>query len=834
MKILFKGITRRAKEYELFLQREWNVSTFSFMKVSGQSSPEASTWSLAGPVVSDEEGPGKPGEYLMVKALFLQIVYEHSTVADSLRNAGTGTQMQYPHSPFQDSGSAFSWRGDVVHPDEAIQPRINQPKQYTESHAAKAAKSSSQKQPSPERYKSISAQIAAFKFSTLVPMEILRGWGPTHRVILKTGNASLAQYDLIKLSRIWSQAIGSTYSPSWSASYQLLRGFSDVDVEKLCKLMEEGLHRFTYWSLFARLSMKEKEGAVDEKWWLSFGKKLNDIGHPNSEALYEQLVAVGLKYIDVDALETARALTNALNLVGFPDKGLIFQNREGNPADKKTEHTALTQMGKAITSELTSESPASQVEISLVTKPQSRHSMPVCQPPTTTTSFSILPDEAGERIVMPSRNCYPARKAVVSEAMYGGELISQDMCNITLPEEPTSTEIMPSSPDMMEQVIASLDAAIGQPLSSPEPMKERTPSQIPRPLTMRKSQTTLFKSKSTSIKSSRQKRQDSPHEPASPRVTREKGWISAGDIEDFDPANITWEDVVYTGPSHMSNKAKGKLPVDLDLPISNILSRLYSKGAQSQMTLPNTITGKSVSKPVALRVGPEPCAKSQDNSVAGPSGHSATRSTSLSKIQTSCANSVQTVPGKPFSNTMPLRPRAHSHSNCQAGLAARDITRPVSMSFTRKPSDLPTLPGNEAKTPHTSPRPIVTRVSIQGVTSNSSIPSEKDGVSEDKTLRAPLGPGLLESSLPGIPVPRRTTHMPGTFVESDVGFAMQRYGPEDVVRPELSSFPVATVCQETPQQTSFTEGFVFFCPEDLQSLFTNARLANVGISDLPP
>src|SRR5690242_8127834 len=197
-----------------------------------------------------------------------------------------------------------NWNTDAISLD--IKYLLDQCQRQTEAYAAKSwdlafAKSTS-----------IPARINAFHFSTLVPMGILSGFAPTYRVLLKTNNCLVARRDMVQLSQIWSQLVGSAPILRALELNNPLRNLRKADGEKLCKLMEEGFHSCVYWALSVKTSAIYGEGAMGSDWWQDFEAKLEATGSMDVEAIAEQLVVVASNNVNVPSLESVARAIKAL------------------------------------------------------------------------------------------------------------------------------------------------------------------------------------------------------------------------------------------------------------------------------------------------------------------------------------------------------------------------------------------------------------------------------------------------------------------------------------------------------------------------------------------
>ncbi|KAF1358870.1 hypothetical protein EJ07DRAFT_156260 [Lizonia empirigonia] len=602
LKKFIQGVARSAKGLDVFTETQWNASTAS----------------LARSVATEPERFRRPSKSRTIK----QRASNYSAypfIEPATPEPGVPI-LSYPGAAAgaASTESFYTWtRGDDITEGD-VQALLARFHRHTAEQMANSTGFASSAILPLGRSTSISAQIATFQFSTLVPMDTLRGFDATYRVMLKTGNTVLAQNDLMQLSHIWNQVMESAPSPVWLRTCQPLRVLSDYDAEKLCKLMEESLHRYAFWAFLTEISVTQNEGAVDIKWWSEFEDKLDSIGYPDDKTLYEQLVVVGSEYINVDALATVMALAAALDVASRSDRVSVIQDVGTEAADEENELLFLTDQEEAITPEIAEDIPVQRFETSSLLVPQSSRAE---------VSLPVLRDEVEQEIIAPLRILRSEKKIsasveepgestsfqpAVNKSIHHEEVILRAACNSPLPnEEPSSTDIASSSSDIMGELQASLDAAIGELVTLPEPVMQRNPSPLPRALETRKSRPMLAKRESTDGKPALQKRRDSPQEePISPPITRENGWISAENLKDFRPEDVLHDIALNEKTSRMSEKARGKLPVSRSSkrPISFAAARRSSSRQGSSGATPArriSARGASVQttrKPLSLPV----------------------------------------------------------------------------------------------------------------------------------------------------------------------------------------------------------------------------------------
>lgn len=620
LKKLSQGVTRSAKGLDVFTQTQWNASTASLAR-SVAAEPERFRRSSRSRI--NKQRATKYSAYPFIES------------------ATPEPRVPILSYPGEAAGAAstesfYTWTdGDEI-TEADVQALLARFHRHTAEQMADSTGFPSSAVLPLGRSTSISAQIATFQLSTLVPMDTLRGFDPTYRVMLKAGNTVLAQNDLMQLSHIWNQVMECATSPVWLRTCQPLRVLSDYDAEKLCKLMEESLHRYAFWAFLTEISITQNEGAVDIRWWTEFEDKLDSIGYPDDKTLYEQLIIVGSEYINGDALATVMALAAALDLANCSDRASVIQDVEIEASDEENELLFLTYQEEVTNPKIAEDFREQCSETSSPLVPQSsiaeipppvlhekveqeiiaplrifRSEMRIstsserpgewssfqpteneaihdeevilraaCNSPhpneepssigITSTSLDIMGEILAsldaaieDPVTLPEHGESSPFQPTLNEAIHGEEAILRAACNSPLPNEPTSNEIASSSSDIMGEMLASLDAAVGEIGTISEPVMERNPSLPPRPLEIRKSRPMLAKRESKDGKPALQKRQDSPQdEPISPPITRENGWISAVDLKDFRPEDVLHEIALNEKASRMSTeKARVKLPV---------------------------------------------------------------------------------------------------------------------------------------------------------------------------------------------------------------------------------------------------------------------------------
>lgn len=88
--------------------------------------------------------------------------------------------------------------------------------------------------------------MVAFSFSTMIPMETIHRFKPAQCTAIMASNLIMATQDMMKLSQIWSRLFSPSPPVQCLISMNPLLILSDDEAEKLCRLMEHGLHCWAY------------------------------------------------------------------------------------------------------------------------------------------------------------------------------------------------------------------------------------------------------------------------------------------------------------------------------------------------------------------------------------------------------------------------------------------------------------------------------------------------------------------------------------------------------------------------------------------------------------
>jgi hypothetical protein len=289
--------------------------------------------------------------------------------------------------------------------------------------------------PPPTQKTSISARLAAFYFSTLVPMDLVSKFPQAHGASIALDNAQRASQDMALLSNIWDSFIGDApgkWSLRLSSRMRLLR---EADFKKLCNLMEEGLRCWAYWTRFARQSETRREEDMDNKWRRDDVVKIASTNDFDAPEIAKQLIVVGWKYVDLSTLRSTMEMIKSLDTV---------------PSSARDEECQRTKLVR-------------------------RWSMTVT-PPQLKRGYS------DEVVIEPFRSLrFSKDNPILVE-------IHKKSSN----NDNTVLETVSSSSDILREVNEKLDAAISQrSVSPPASIIDRKGSQLPRPLTIRKARPVL-------------------------------------------------------------------------------------------------------------------------------------------------------------------------------------------------------------------------------------------------------------------------------------------------------------------------------------------------------
>ncbi|KAF3008824.1 hypothetical protein E8E13_010716 [Curvularia kusanoi] len=199
--------------------------------------------------------------------------------------------------------------------EEDAEDICKQLKLYTQVYSTRSA------EPLSPRNTSISARLAMFYPSTLVPMDLVLKFPPALYTSIIADNARRASLDMVELNQIWSEFIGPAPG-SWrillSSRMQLL---SESEVEKLCKLATESLYCWAYWTLSIKMRGTGKEGAMNDDRWRDYVAKLAYTNHFDASAIAKQLIVVGWKYIDISDLRSTIDMVKVLEMSMSPVRG---------------------------------------------------------------------------------------------------------------------------------------------------------------------------------------------------------------------------------------------------------------------------------------------------------------------------------------------------------------------------------------------------------------------------------------------------------------------------------------------------------------------------------
>jgi hypothetical protein len=554
------------------------------------------------------------------------------------------------------------------------------------------------------RGSSIRAHMAAFSFNTLVPMDIIPRFEPAQRTATMANNLIVATRDMMKLSQIWSRLFSPTPALQCLISANPLLILSDDDAEKLCQLMEHGLHCWAYWSLATELSVNEEE-AMDDEWLSDLGAKLDDMGRPDTEAIFHQIASFGADYVDAPHLESVMRKTKCL------DVGMSIRRRSTRRVPSTFLNDEVFELD-AVETEIKRASPTDKAPVSSGPNRESR---------------PMIPTEEGSQH-QPTHEQTTHQEELIFETRR--ESVSAD-------EESNLEELVPSSPGILEELNAALDEALDENTNGfPEPVEDESPWEV-LPCTTKTSQPAQTRCNGTWPRHSQHRKGQVQHEPASFRLTHENGWISAEVLansspEDFDLGSLLPKDNELPGPPHLSERAKGKLPMarseSARLFPGHIVVPPY-RGPATSRTLPRGMTfGESAPNPQAppakfnhrQRI-PQPHVQTQAVPRAGSTDQTVARSPFVAATMRSLSTATRAKPTPKTSQTLPrsFTMRTNSH------------LKPPSPAHTSKPNRLETARRllNASANPARSSG--AARISLSGTTSS--------GVTS-RASRVPLGP----------------------------------------------------------------------------------------------
>ncbi|KAF3050509.1 hypothetical protein E8E11_007977 [Didymella keratinophila] len=628
------------------------------------------------------------------------------------------------------------------------------------------------------RRSSIRARMAAFSFNTMVSMEVIRRFEPAQRTATMASNLVVATQDMMQLSKIWSKFVDSAPNMQRRESVNPLLILSDDEAERLCQLMEHGLYCWAYWSLATELSVNEEE-VVDDDWLGAFVAQLDDIGRPNTEAIFQQLVDFGTDYINAPHLESVMRKTKCL------DVGMSIRRRSTRRVPSSFHNDEVFELD------------AVETEIKRAA-------------PTMVASVSLGPDTDGPM----TRTEEDSQHQLTAEQTANEEmLVFEDQGESAITDEESSLEaLVPSSPGILEELNAALNEALDENADVfSEQAEDEPPSQV-LPLTTKTNQPAQKKCNGIWPRQSQHKKGQVQHEPASLRLTRENGWISADVLANSSPEYFDLETLLpkgdeIPGPPHMSERARGKLPMARSLSTrvfpGQIVAPPYNGPAVSRTLPRGTTFGKPALKTQtpAAKVGlrpriPQPRVQMQDVSQAGSPGQTVARSPFVAATMKSSSTAAKAKPTPKTSQTLPrsftMRPNSNLNSpspsqsksdrletarrllnasakpNRSSGAARISFsgTRPSVLTF--KASRVPLGPiGRSVTVVDSSVRSSRSPAGAEEV--------EAEAPRSPSRVTMPIGitntPGAQKPRLPvpKLPVLRRKAIMPGTYPASDAG-----------------------------------------------------------------
>ncbi|KAJ4405632.1 hypothetical protein N0V91_005151 [Didymella pomorum] len=300
---------------------------------------------------------------------------------------------------------------------------------------------------------SIRAHMVAFSFSTMIPMETIHRFKPTQRTAIMASNLIMATQDMMKLSQIWSRLFSPSPPVECLISLNPLLILSDDEAEKLCRLMEHGLHCWAYWSLLTELSVNEGV-SVDDAWLSALGAELDDLGRLDTEDISQHLVRFGSDNINAPHLQSVMGKTKCL------DVGMSIR-RSSTRGVPSTSHNDEVFELDAVETEAKS------------------------AVPTAVASVASSPDTESEPLTPTKEDSQ--RQLTAMRTANEEDLVFEDESAIA--DRGSSLEApVPSSPGILEELNAALDGALDERVDVfYEPVEDEPPSQV-LPLTTKTNQ----------------------------------------------------------------------------------------------------------------------------------------------------------------------------------------------------------------------------------------------------------------------------------------------------------------------------------------------------------
>lgn len=402
----------------------------------------------------------------------------------------------------------------------------------------------------------------------MIPMETIHRFKPAQCTAIMASNLIMATQDMMKLSQIWSRLFSPSPPVQCLISMNPLLILSDDEAEKLCRLMEHGLHCWAYWSLLTELSVNEGV-SVDDAWLSALGAELDDLGRLDTEDISQHLVRFGSDNINAPHLQSVMGKTKCL------DVGMSIRRRSTRGVPSTSHNDEVFELD-AVETEAKSAVPTAVVSVASSPDTES-------EPLTPTVEDS-------------QRQLTAVRTAKEEDLVFEDESAIADRGSSL--EAP-----VPSSPGILEELNAALDGALDERVDVfYEPVEDEPPSQV-LPLTTKTNQSAQTKRNGTWPRQSQHRKCQAQHEPASSRSTRENGWISADILASSSPGDFDLEALLpkeeIRGPPHLSESARGKLPMARSLSTRVFPDRIVALpccGSAASPTLPRYDTRQTSSE----------------------------------------------------------------------------------------------------------------------------------------------------------------------------------------------------------------------------------------------
>lgn len=630
---------------------------------------------------------------------------------------------------------------------------------------------------------SIRAQMTAFHFNTLVPMEIILKFPLTQRTATMVSNLIVATRDMAQLSQMWSRLVGPAPSLLWLENANPLHILSDAEAQKICKLMEHGLHCWAYWSLATELSINGEETAMNKEWWDATAAKLDDMGRPNTFAVFQQLVVVGRGFIDIPRLESVMRKAKLLDL----DLSIRRNSTRGMP---ETIHNDEVFELEAV------DAKRKQVASIEQAHPQSEPGqlIPKCE---------LIPTAIG----------LPEKEDTMEQTAHEEKPIPEDSSS-SVEQQCDMEGSVSSTSNILEELNAALDEALDEvAISSFESSEGGSLSQNLLPSRAKINQAAQAKRDQITARHPHQWNRQVQHGSASSSTTQEHAWISADVLADYMPKDFNLEEPLpkeskLPGSPRMSQNVRGKLTVAQSQSTRVFPGQVGPRPRDTRQTLPRSFGPKTpISEEIASRVPsttpnfkqtrpaevqqrrPRAIVKTQGVSQARLTSHAVTRPAFLPATMKSSSMVAKAKPAPKTSQTLPRSFTTRPNSSPKPSDPAQK-RNPARLEAARRILDASAKPITSSGAPRISlsgarPKPIATRVPLRPndrpvmivdtvAMSSGHTPKTEEGEAEASQSHpsSAVLVGITKLSSLGvskIPVPRKKAIMPGTYPASDAG-----------------------------------------------------------------